>query len=357
MKKKILFIFRYDALKDILRPDGTTNGPTEFLWGMNFVDKDRFEIKHVNAPRLEKRTGIRRFFWLFEFSFGKMTKIGFPLEIPYLYPNEIAWADEIVCVNDQISVVMLFWKLVGKIKGKPVHCIIMSFPERIKYFRWNRPIVWFVGKLLCCADTILTLSKAVEEDFARDFNLNKEKLRTLYFGPDTSFWYPESVPEESFILSVGNDMNRDYSTLIDALPEDRKLILVTKKKIDIKGKNVEFLSDISNEELRTLYNRATMVVVPSIVLKNESSGLSCALQSMATRHPVIVSYAPPLAEMFADGRDCLFYQPENVSDLRIKINTLLMNENLRRQIAAHGYETATQKYSAAAMGKVWDSIL
>lgn len=357
MKKKILFIFRYDALKDILRPDGTTSGPTEFLWGMNFVDKDRFDMKHVNAPRLEKRIGIRRFFWLFEFPFGKMTKIGFPLEIPYLYPAEVTWADEIVCVNDQISAAMLFWKMVGKLKGKKVHCIIMSFSERIKYFRWNRPMVWFVGKLLRCADTILTLSKAVEEDFVRDFHLRKEKMHTLYFGPDTSFWYPESVPEESFILSVGNDMNRDYSTLIDALEADIKLILVTKKKVDTKGKNVEFLSDISNEELRTLYNRAALVVVPSIVLKNESSGLSCMLQSMATRRSVIVSYAPPLAEMFVDGRDCLFYQPEDVSDLRVKINMLLTDEDMRRQIAAHGYETATQKYSATAMGKVWDSIL
>lgn len=357
-KKKILFIYRYAALHKIILGEGRFAGPCEFLWGMNHVNADHFEIRSVNAPREEKRIGIRRWLWFIEFPFAKLVRIGLPLEIYPLFKKEIEWADEIVCVNDQISLGVLFWKLLGKLKHPKIHCIIMSLPERIKYFRWCRPIVWFISRLLNVADTVIILSDVVKKDFVENYVL-KTNIYRMYFGIDTDFWYP--VPQEkkeSFILSVGNDMNRDYQTLVDALPHDIQLKLVTKKKIDIHDKNnIEILSDISNEELRLLYTKAFLVVVPSIQLKNESSGLSCSLQAMACKTPVIISKAAPLQEMFKDERDCLFYEPENSQDLEKKIRLLLEHKELRDTISENGFINATKNYSSKNMGKDLEYIL
>ncbi|MBU0596534.1 glycosyltransferase family 4 protein [Patescibacteria group bacterium] len=357
-KKKVLFVYRYSALKNIISGDGQVSGPTEFLWGMNFLDKEKFEIRWVNAPRTEKRTGIRKLTWFLEFPFGKFIKIGLPIEIPYLFKKEIEWADEIICVNDPISLGILFSRFFGKFKKKKIYCIIMSLQERIKYFNWFKPAVWFVSKLLNKADSLIILSDFVRGDFVYDYKIIREKVKTMYFGIDINFWkHDPEVKSEDFILSIGNDMNRDFQTLVRALPENIKLKIITKKNVDIKDKSIEILSGISDEDLRELYNKSLFVVVPSIKLKNESSGLSSALQGMACGRPVILSDAPPMRELFIDNEDCLFYEPENDKDLANKMKSLLENEALREKIAKSGYKKTVENYTCKNMGKRLEYIL
>ncbi len=358
-KKHVLFIFRYDALQTILQNSSASKGPTEFLWGMNHIDITQYDIRCVNAPRLEKRTGLRRLTWFLEFPFAKTVRIGLPVEIYTLFYTDIQWADTIVCVNDQISLGVLWWRLLGRLRNKKIVCIIMSLPERIKYFSWCRPMVWVVSALLRRANVILTLSNVVQKQFAHTYSLSQTPLRTLHFGIDTSFWYSETtaVRNPTCILTAGNDMNRDYDTLLLALPDTTKLVAITKRSLETTGKNCERRSGITDEELRTLYQGAGMVVVPSIRLEHESSGLSVTLQAMACGAPVIVSDAPPLREMFTDGEHCLFYEPENADDLRAKILLLTTDATLREKIARGGYQITTERFTCKQMGKQLEFIL
>lgn len=352
MKDKVLFIYRHGAIKNIISTDGKIIGPTDFLWGMNCLDKDKFEIKFVNAPREEKRRRLRKLSWLIEFPFAKIVRIGLPIEIYWLFKTEIEWADKIICVNDQISLGVLFWRLLGKLKNKKIYCIIMSLPERIKYFYWCRPAVWLISKLLRQADRVLTLSDFVKKDLSRYYQVAEHKLKTFYFGIDTDFWQPlPGNKEGDFILSIGNDMNRDYGTLVDALPDNIKLKLVTNKRIKYINKKVEILFGISDEGVRLLYNQARLVVIPSIKLKNESSGLSCTLQAMACGKAVIASDAPPLRELFADKLDCLFYKPGDAGNLADKISVLFRDNELRERVAKSGYQKVIKKYTCQNMGK------
>jgi len=358
MKKKILYIYRYDALKNILHDDGSLTGPAEFLWGMRDIDRTQYDVRCINAPRLEKRKGIRKAFWIVEFVFGKTTKIGMPLEIYPMFQKELQWADEIVCVNDPISMAILAWRWCGFLRGKKVHCFIMSLQERIKYFRWFRPAVWLVSMLLRQADSLMTLSDFVHGDFIHDYHLDQKKVKTVYFGIDTDFWYPaEETSEDSFLLAIGNDMNRDFATLVDALPDDMELKIITKKKVDIKGKRITLLSQwMTDDDVRVMYHKALAIVVPSTALKNESSGLSCALQTLACRRPLIISDAPPLMEVLKDTEDCLFYKAENSDDLREKIQSLRKNRDLRAHLAHNGYETVIHRYTCKNMSKELELI-
>jgi len=345
MKQKILFIYRHDALNNIIKPNGEIFGPTEFLWGMNFIDRDKYDVAYINCPQRMERQGKLKLFKFFENIFARMVKIGLPIEIYPLFKKEISEADIIICSNDQISLGVLFWRLLGKLKKQKIYCIIMSLQERIKYFRWNKPIIQFISKLLNKADGVFTLSHAVVPDFIKDYQIKPANIFTLYFGIDADFWRPAPVSErKNFVLSVGNDMNRDYDTLVDALPVGVKLKIVTSKKIDIKNKDIEIISGISNERLRELYSEAEIVVIPSIKLKNESAGLSSTLQAMACKTSVIVSDAPPLREMFEDGKDCLFYNPEDSADLRIKLEELLHNEILCSIMANNAFEKINRKF-------------
>lgn len=358
MKKKVLFIFRHGALNDILSADGKVDGPNEFMWGMGDLDREQFDVRFVNAPRTEKRVGIRRLTWFLEFPFSKLVKIGLPIEIYPLFKKEIAWADEIVCVNDQITIGVLFWRLFGKMKKQRVHCIVMSLQERIKYFRRNKLIVWFIGALLRRADSLLTLSDFVHDDFISDYKLDKKKVKTYYFGIDTGFWKPVETSEENFVLAIGNDLNRDYATLVEALPDNVALKIITKKKVDTKEKNIELLSFwLTDEEVREMYSKAKLVVVPSEKLKNESSGLSCALQTLACGRPLLMSDPPPIKEVLEDKKDCVFFEAENATDLRQKMQALLADDQRRNLLAAQGHTTVTEKYTAKRMSQRLGEIL
>jgi glycosyltransferase involved in cell wall biosynthesis len=251
---------------------------------------------------------------------------------------------------------ILFWKSIGLMRKKRVHCVIMSLPERLKYFSHHRWLVRFISYLLNKATTIFILSNCVKKDFVEKYIIKKQDdVKIFYFGIDIKFWKPQpKIPSENYILSIGNDMNRDFSTLIQALPNYAKLKLVTNKKIDSLNKNVEFFSKLSNQEVRTFYNQALFIVIPNIKLQNESSGLSCCLQAMACGKAVIIADAPPLRELFEDGKHCLFYDPENSVDLKNKIEFLLNNRQIREELAKNGYGLVCKNFTCKQMGLVED---
>ena len=75
--KKVLYIFRHDELSDYFTSTGSFSGPADFLWGLGSLDAEKIDRYYVNAPRLEKRKGIRKFTNIIERPFSKYTKIGF----------------------------------------------------------------------------------------------------------------------------------------------------------------------------------------------------------------------------------------------------------------------------------------
>jgi len=353
--KKILYIFRGDMAKRLI---GDKNFPKEFLYGLNYIKKE-FNTDYIIAPRGTKN-GIKKIISIPEKFFSVITKLGLPLEIYPLFKNKINSSQIIFCVNETIGFGVLFWKLFGFLKNKKIICIVMSLPDRIKYFRWCYPVRWFISKMLKKASIILTLSKYVHKDLIHDFKLDPKKIKIFYFGTDNNFWKSlPNIQEKNFILSIGNDMNRDFDTLVNALPTNIRLKIITQKKLNIQEKKIEIISGISNKELRNLYNQCLFVVIPSIKLKNESSGLSCSLQAMACRKAAIISSAPPIEEIFEDNKHCLFYMPENSNNLKEKINLLYNDHDLRKKIADNAFkniEKFTNKKMAQRLNEIISKI-
>ena len=128
----------------------------------------------------------------------------------------------------------------------------------------------------------------------------------------------EGVKDENFVLAVGSDHNRDYSTLITAC--DHPLTILT--KINLKKfterENLTVLSGslhepkISDTDLRRLYQRAKCVVVPT---KNvwQPSGQSVSMQAMACGKPVILSDIKGLwdRDVFQTGENCVLVERQS----------------------------------------------
>ena len=310
--KNTLFLFRGTMQSRILAKTDEA-GPFDFLYG---YDRFRPPKAHVIALRGVRDSLESKLRYLVERPFSLATRLGWPLEIYSLFPREIAKASTIFCINDAISLAMLWHKALGRFDARLV-VLMQSLSERQLHFRLRPAMVTFLARLLRAADTVLTLSRAALSPLRDVFGVPEDKLGVFRFGVDPDYWTPNPArSREDFFLAVGNDLNRDYDTLCRALPPGARLKLVTSRRVRRLPPGVEQLSGIPDAELRRLYRAARCVVVPSIRLRHESSGLSCLLQALACGAPPLISPAPAPEEYLGPEAGAAFYEPGNVDDLR-----------------------------------------
>ena len=358
-REKVLYIFRTHLL------EGGDRGPKDFRWGSDWLDSKTYDVSSINVPRRERRSGFRLLFWLPDWMFARMTRIGLPLEIYPMFRTEILSARHIICTNDQIGLAMLFWRVVGRLNKQKLHCIIMSLPERVKDPRFSSLARRISFELVGRADSVLTLSDSVHSELEHVFRVDPRKIRSIYFGVDTDFWAPSepsTTEDRPYVLAIGNDLNRDYSTLIRAIPDEIPLKIVTQQKL---GKerlwqkpSIEILNQwLSHEEVRALYQLAAFVVIPVKKVSSESTGLSTILQAMACGTPVLTADGRTIRELFQDSGACEFYDAENESSLREKINELWRNRDTSHRSRLRGLDLVRRIYSSQQLAlRVSDAI-
>ena len=243
--------------------------------------------------------------------------------------------EKVVCINDAISFAILFWKMLGFVKAE-VYTLFQSLPERhLKYFSNNKVIIRLITKLLRHAKKVMVLSSAAKSELAKIFDVPLDKIEVFYFGADLSFWKYKSysITGRDYILTIGNDMNRDYKTLIKALAKDYNIIAVTQKKME--GGNIIVKTSISNSEVMELYHKARLVITPSVKLSVESSGLSTTVQAMSCGVPVLVSDSPPMRELFQENKHVFYYEPENPKSLACSVERVWNDQRLLSEVSSN----------------------
>ena len=166
-------------------------------------------------------------------------------------------SDLIFCSCDAISFAFLWGRMTGLHDAKLI-VLFQSLSERCyRYFAWNPLAKFMVSKLLRHADVVLTLSSSAKSSLCRRFQLEKERVQVFHFGADITYWKYQlfEIQQRGYILSVGNDMNRDYETLFKALVGQYKIVIVSDRKILFRG--VDHKKRISNHELLKLFQNAS----------------------------------------------------------------------------------------------------
>jgi len=106
--------------------------------------------------------------------------------------------------------------------------------------------------------------------------------------------------------------------------------------------NVHFLGKVTHQDLPLVYATADLVVLPSQI--QESFGL-VLIEAMACGKPVIASNLPGVRSVVSDGEDGLLVKPGDVVDLAEKIQTLLDDPQLRREMGQRGRAKVEAKYA------------
>ena len=221
------------------------------------------------------------------------------------------------------------------------------------------------------ADSIITVSNYSKELIEKYYPQAKGKVNAIHLGVDSSFRVLGDEKKEQ-ILYVGSlNERKNFIGVIEAferLSTKCKLVLVgnygdnfelDKKSQDVLARakqhpNIEFKSNVSDDELIELYNSSKLFVYPSFY---EGFGLP-VLEAMACGTPVVTSDVSSLPEV---GGDAVVYcNPNDINDIKDKIKMVLDDEKLQEELRQKGLQRAKEfswEQSASKHIKVFESLI
>lgn len=164
---------------------------------------------------------------------------------------------------------------------------------------------------------------------------------------DTDFYRPSPLNPFGAIVSVGDDIGRDFATLAEATGDlDRQVIIkASRHPPTLSGKNVRVITErLSHIALRSLYVDASVVVVPTRHTPN-ACGVSTILEASASARPLVVTDNPGIRDFIVPGETCLVVPTGDPMALREAISRLLVEPETCSRLAANARKFALERCS------------
>lgn len=224
------------------------------------------------------------------------------------------------------------------------------------YYRFYHYMMPRIGKK---AHAVLTVSEFSKKEIVDTLGINAEKIHVVHSNvpfhnkpsKEEVLSFTRNPEAEKYILAVSSmDPRKNFIRLVEAFDKIKdksvKLYIIgmsfkafnTPDLQKLIGENVHLPGYISDEKLQTMYQNALLSVYPSLY---EGFGLP-PLESMTYGCPVINSDIPALREVSQDA--ALYVDPCNVDDITQKIEQLLVDEPLRKELQEKGL-LQIKKYS------------
>ncbi len=205
------------------------------------------------------------------------------------------------------------------------------------------------------ASKVITISQSSKDDIIKFYKTAPDKVKVVHLGLKELSMDKASTELESFgvegkfLLFVGTlQPRKNIARLIEAfskLPQhfldEYQLVVIGKKgwlyeeilaapkKFQVE-KRVLFLDYVSDEDLPSFYKKAELFVLPSLY---EGFGLP-VLEAMRYGCPVATSNVSSLPE--AGGEAAVYFDPENVEDIKKTIEKVLSDNSLRERMKEKG---------------------
>ncbi len=213
---------------------------------------------------------------------------------------------------------------------------------------------------------------AVTEFAGTHSPLKDNRVVPIYLGVDTVKYRPGSEQRKPFILFVGRLLpHKGVDALIEAVPQGVELVVVgrsfQRKSRDkspyvvelermARGRKVRFVADATDAEIVSLYQKATVTVLPSVYNDMyggytpvpELLGL-VLLESMACGTPVVCTNVGGMPEVVKDGETGIVVPPNNPQALREALTVLLANPERRAYMGKAAHRHVLDRYT-------WDAV-
>lgn len=182
----------------------------------------------------------------------------------------------------------------------------------------------------------------------------------LPFGVDHRFWVPAvDTLVGDYVLSVGNDLGRDYATLAAAWkPEYPALKVLTHLDVPASAGRVEVVGAdwkqqmLSDAEVRDLYQKAKFVVIP-VRQTIQPSGQSVCLQAMACGKAVVISDMLGMwdRDVMVNDDTCVLVPPGSVEALSGAVESLLADPARAAAIGVRGRTAVERHFTIETMAE------
>lgn len=319
--------------------------PTEFYYGYCELvssgnDVDFLDIPEVTQGSISSRL-LNHFYYRWQVLPCRTT--GDLITILYQMLGRLNTYDVIVGTTTGLGFSLEILRRVGLLKSRvlTIHCGVMNY-------RYNGLTNAVTGHLLRRGFTQV-LGQGELEAMGECYRIDKGRLELNEFGVDNRFWFPLEEPDDGgYVLSVGNSGRRDYELLMRvAAGLGVQVKLLTESPPPSVPDNVTVIRgrmysnyELPDIELRELYRRASVVVVP-LTDSLQPSGQSVTLQAMACAKVVVLTRTRGMwnPSILRDGVNCLLVPAADEKALGFGIRRALDDSKWRYYVGANAVET------------------
>ena len=211
------------------------------------------------------------------------------------------------------------------------------------------------------ADLIIAVSASTADQVAGLLNVERARLRVIPHGVRVPAVSTE-IAREPIILFVGAIQKRkNVERLVEAFertPADWKLVLAGSlgygadrilERIERSSRraDIRFTGYVSDEELESLYRRASLFAFPSL---DEGFGIP-VLEAMARGLPVLSSNCSAIPEVAGDA--ALLVDPQEAEAIAAGLNRLIRDGDLRAELSQRGRERSGNYTWERAVDATW----
>jgi glycosyltransferase involved in cell wall biosynthesis len=199
----------------------------------------------------------------------------------------------------------------------------------------------------------------VQLDYLREVYGERARGAFVPHRADVRFYDPASEPgtpppERGYVLAIGDDVSRDFSTLLAAcapsaplgrLLEERNLrcVIHTRKDLWPRPPRVDHsAARLSHVHLRDLYRHAIAVVIPLFDLLHPG-GINSIVEAMAMGRPLVVSRSRGIADYVRNEDNALVVAPGGADELGSAVVRVANDAALARRLgdAARAFVSST----------------
>jgi glycosyltransferase involved in cell wall biosynthesis len=317
--------------------------PSHRLFGLAELQKLGHSVFTSPAPKFLSRFLARPLFWrIYQGLYAVRKQKKF---------------DYIIAVHEAAALPLLLLKRMGILK-KPIIVINVALLHP-KNATGNKRRLW--AWLLPMAQIIICYASAQTAWLQAEFQLDSRNLFFIPLGVDTHY-FQEAAWEEpnEFCLSVGTNNGKDFATLVKALPQHIKLIVVTDdynaqivKENASPHAQIEIRQAVPISELKQLYSAAKMHIIP-IREMHFSSGQTVLLENMSLGKTMIVSDTSAVRDYVKNGKTAICVAPYDVDQLREQMQKVWDNPKEYAHIGANAAQSVREHFSTECFA---DSIL
>ncbi|MBV9250059.1 MAG: glycosyltransferase family 4 protein [Acetobacteraceae bacterium] len=239
--------------------------------------------------------------------------------------------DAIWACCESPSLILLLLRRVLRFR-KPVVAVDVGFDVGWRLRRW------VMALLMPRLDGLITLANT-HVDLARSRWRTTAKVVFIHQHVDTDFYSPAPFAPNGPVLAVGDDIGRDFPTLLKAVEGlDLDLVIRTRRALPELPSHprIKVMSDrLPWPDYRGLFEQARFVAIP-LSASIHASGVGSILEAMATGRALVVSNSPGIADYIEHEKTALVVPCGDAAAFRAAVERLQQDDELCQRLGAAG---------------------